>query len=816
MTIPRVLARSVISKAKLASTMRAEVEAVDVLFSDNGPFGPDRKFPHWKFADLGSAIPNASSDVLELGIPVLYGEESDAGATDPTTGDPASKGMLPGFFLGKFAIGDAVPSPWQYRAVGGGGGRGSGLISGGGGGGSVIDGTVAMAVGSWAITVGALGADDTNGTASTINSETAPGGGHGGQQGQPGASGGNGGGAGGADFVGSGGDLGSGDWQSKAPGAATFGHVGGTDHINAGGGGGGAGGDGGAASQNNGGNGGAGFASDFRGTTEYLGAGGPGYGITSTGVLPPCVYGRGASADGTSPAQPGAVFVRYATGACTATGGTVTTSGGWTIHTFTSNGTFAISAVATATVPDPAGSSPGRTLAAVVALLTTSVTAGTTVADWGSVIGDTNAAALQANGSVPTTYAGLASIIGSTAVDAMLHSGSTPPDDELTGNVWGFLAFGLGAWFKYLAVFGSDLGGGVADAKHSRVAMDLTTREGVEFLVPGFTHWPYSKPYVQFINDAGDLFNITGIFVRGPVLKDHLAGIVNITVNAIGTEDVGDGSGKPIVAVHDIEQHLLENHLIRQSRGGLWVTSSDYPKFEDGTPMVKSSSFRAAQAITADSLGGLGLTGAYYTDTEQQSTTDVIAKFMEWTESRTGISADGQVVKFRIDPTVDTTTWPRIEHVVSVFGGITRTAGEDRENVLQASADWDPDGQRFRLGPIPRTNDTAIRRWKNRRKQGDPHENKLLRTMEHLLWVVKRRLVRLGVGSILVEATGPIGWLDHDIGDGVRFTSEDGPGPSGYVDQPMIIVRRAFDIGTRKVTYTLWDVGDILTETAAL
>ena len=198
MTIPRVLARSVISRAKLASTMRAEVEAVDILFSDNGPFGPDRKFPHWKFADLGSSIPNASSDVLELGIPVLYGEESDAGATDPSTSDPASKGMLPGFFLGKFAIGDAVPSPWQYRAVGGGGGAGSGLIAGGGGGGSVIDGTVAMAVGSWAITVGAAGAADTNGTASTINSDTAPGGGHGGQQANPGASGGNGGGAGGA------------------------------------------------------------------------------------------------------------------------------------------------------------------------------------------------------------------------------------------------------------------------------------------------------------------------------------------------------------------------------------------------------------------------------------------------------------------------------------------------------------------------------------------------------------------------------------------------------------------------------------------
>ena len=817
MTIPRVLARSVISRAKLTSTMRAEVEGVDVLFSDNGPFGPDRKFPHWKFADLDSAIPDAATDILELGIPVLYGECSDEGATDPKTGNPAAKGMLPGFYLGKFAIGDATPAPFQYRMVGGGGGAGSGSLAGGGGGGSVVSGTVAMVVGGWTITVGAAGAANTNGGNSSFDTDSAPGGGHGGQAEQPGASGGNGGGAGTAQFVGSGGDLGrTNDWQSKAPGSGTFGHPGGADNINAGSGGGGAGGDGGAASQNNGGNGGAGFASDWLGAVDYLGAGGPGAGLTTVGTLPPCSYGRGGSADGVNGAQPGVVFVRYATGACTATGGTVTESGGWTIHTFTSGGTFVITSVSSATVPTPPGPSPGRTLPAVVALLQASVTAHTTDADWGAIIGHSQAAALEAAGTVPTTYAGLASIITATSVDAMLNSGSTAPDDELTGNVWGFLAFGLGAWWQYLGIYASDLGAGVADAQHNRVKMDIDSRDGVDFLVPGWPSWPYTAPYVQFINDAGDLFNVTGIFVRGPILKDHIAGTVNITANAIGTEDVGDGSGLPIVQVHKIEQHLIENHLIRQSRGGLWVTATDYPQFEDGTPMVKSSSFTAAQNITIASLGSLGLTGAYYTDTEQQSTTDVLAKFMEWTDSRTGISADGQVMKFRIDPSADPTTWPRIDHVVEVFGGVTRTAGEDRENVLQASCDWDPDGQKFRIGPIPKTNDAAIRRWKNRRKQGDPHENKLLRTLPELLWVVERRLVRLGVGSILVEASGPIGWLDYDIGTGVQFNSEDGPGPNGYVDQPMIIVRRSFDIGSRKVTLTLWDVADILTETAAL
>jgi len=40
------------------------------------------------------------------------------------------------------------------------------------------------------------------------------------------------------------------------------------------------------------------------------------------------------------------VIVAYPTGALTATGGTITTSGGNTIHTFTASGTFAVESIA--------------------------------------------------------------------------------------------------------------------------------------------------------------------------------------------------------------------------------------------------------------------------------------------------------------------------------------------------------------------------------------------------------------------------------------------------------------------------------------
>jgi hypothetical protein len=50
-------------------------------------------------------------------------------------------------------------------------------------------------------------------------------------------------------------------------------------------------------------------------------------------------YGGGNSGDG-QPGVAGVVIVSYLTGSMTATGGTITTSGGNTIHTFTANGTF--------------------------------------------------------------------------------------------------------------------------------------------------------------------------------------------------------------------------------------------------------------------------------------------------------------------------------------------------------------------------------------------------------------------------------------------------------------------------------------------
>lgn len=255
----------------------------------------------------------------------------------------------------------------NYLTVAGGGGGGA--TGGGGGGGGFQANTTTLTPGiSYTITVGAGGAGNTgsspggtgaNGGSSGISSIfTSIGGGGGGNSATNGASGGSGGGGGGINgsIAGTGGTGTSG--QGYAGGNAT------TSPLYGSGGGGGAsgvGGNGGNAS----GNGGNGASSSISGASvSYSGGGGGGGGVTyatagtggtgggangsqsSTGSSASSNTGGGGGGGGYNVAfasggngGSGIVIISY-TGSQRGTGGTITTSGGNTSHTFTSSGTY--------------------------------------------------------------------------------------------------------------------------------------------------------------------------------------------------------------------------------------------------------------------------------------------------------------------------------------------------------------------------------------------------------------------------------------------------------------------------------------------
>ncbi len=241
----------------------------------------------------------------------------------------------------------------QILVVGGGGGGVSweaGYGAGGGGGGGGYKEVLAQEVlaGSYTITVGAGGAwawgqgtvGGGNGGASSFGTLISVSGG--------------GGGAGSLQTTGKTGGSGGGGFMNGGIGGSAIsgeGHPGGTSSNPSnyrGGGGGGAGSAGGNATETSGGNGGDGKASSITGTSIYRAAGGRGGWIWSPENYNGLGYGNagsGGQAKGGSlgAGVAGVVIVRYLTtdfGNCT--GGTKTTDGNYTVHEFTTSGTFVV------------------------------------------------------------------------------------------------------------------------------------------------------------------------------------------------------------------------------------------------------------------------------------------------------------------------------------------------------------------------------------------------------------------------------------------------------------------------------------------
>jgi hypothetical protein len=262
---------------------------------------------------------------------------------------------------------------FEYLVIAGGGGGGSQVNStnnGGGGGaggyrtnvsgetsggGASAEAAMTLALGTYTVTVGSGGAVDTIGGNSVFNSITSTGGGKGGGLGNNvgGAGGSGGGGSAGTGMAGGAGTTGQGYGGATGNGGGAY--------IGGGGGGAGAAGNGvtaggtglsssinGTATTRAGGGGGGGNSGSF----GAGGSGGGGRGGTNTGGSVAGTAntggGGGGSGNNVDPANAGGsgvVIVRYLTANLsdrTITGGTATTSGSYTVRTFTATGSLVI------------------------------------------------------------------------------------------------------------------------------------------------------------------------------------------------------------------------------------------------------------------------------------------------------------------------------------------------------------------------------------------------------------------------------------------------------------------------------------------
>ncbi len=343
-----------------------------------------------------------------------------------------------------------------------------------------------------------------------------------------------------------------------------------------------------------------------------------------------------------------------------------------------------------------------------------------------------------------------------------------------------------------------------------RTKVDLATRNGAAGDCMVFGYPGYVKPTTyEDILSGGESYRVQDLWIRGPLLDAHMAGEITLTANVIGVEDVGDGTGLPITDYFTAYHWFLENCVIvnnKQPRNetgtGHWPLLADLLTYADGTYLIKGSSFVDAQAQTVDAFGGAGFQVSACFDM-QVSVRDAIALWNVNGQCRLGINEHGQIVVWRFDPLADPTTWPRVDHVSRVFGDVQRTSPQaEMENVVQGSCDWDNDGQRYRNPLVIVPSPDGIAHNKGMRKYSPELEGKLTRDPLQWAFVLNERLLAQQDGPVYVTFTGDWGLMDYPIGSGIQFTSIMGPGALGYVDQPLIILKKRFAIDTHLVTLT--------------
>lgn len=333
-----------------------------------------------------------------------------------------------------------------------------------------------------------------------------------------------------------------------------------------------------------------------------------------------------------------------------------------------------------------------------------------------------------------------------------------------------------------------------------RGKIDLATRNGVDVMIAGYAGFIRPTPYEDFTSVDGD-YRVFDSWIQGPLLDAHLAGEVTLACNLIGIEDQGDGSGLPITEYFTAYAFAWDNLIHRQlqkpsAAGGLWPQAeSDLPLWADGLSRTKRSSFAAAQALSVERVGGIGyeISAAF---TEAISIRDFVQLFNDNVGCHTYEDDHGRVCVLLIDEFQSTSSFTRVDHDALIFGEVRRRRALDElVNHYKGGCDWDPEMGYFREDDMFASDAEAIKRNKGFRRFSKHIDGKLVAKKSQFQHTLNRRLFFDKDGPIYVQITDGHAWLmDINVGEGILLTSKVGPGPNGYVDHPMIVLDRDFNV----------------------
>lgn len=212
---------------------------------------------------------------------------------------------------------------------------------------------------------------------------------------------------------------------------------------------------------------------------------------------------------------------------------------------------------------------------------------------------------------------------------------------------------------------------------------------GVDYLVPGYTGWPFGTNYRDF-NDGVTTRRYTVIYARGPIGDNAVNGTAPLSCNVYGIETAGDSSGTVITDIIDQYYHWYINFCIQDWQAGAWLANPDFIAGIDVTPRVNQASFTAAKAALVARLGGGYLGGGMIGNNgDLRAKADWITAWNISGAVRSGFNKSGQFSVFVPDAGTSAVTLSQMNDIIEdTF--THEPVWEDMYNVLPYSyaRDW--------------------------------------------------------------------------------------------------------------------------------
>lgn len=365
-----------------------------------------------------------------------------------------------------------------------------------------------------------------------------------------------------------------------------------------------------------------------------------------------------------------------------------------------------------------------------------------------------------------------------------------------------------------------------------------------EVLMPGQAGWPHATDYV----DIGGIRQ-TVFYARGPLVHHHRAKSVTLAWNGWGVDDVGDGSGDPIIQAFPGLLWLLNEELLKNDGAGYKTgTYGPLETFSNGHTKLRASKFHEMQDRSKLYLGNDVGYIINLAITEPITVREFIRRFHHTFGSRDGTTRFGGWFPYlendlEADPEVSGGLSPlQDEDIMSgnlgdetsgsppptgafALGG-ERRAYRDKVNIIRYLGEethhdkvqtklvfdfsWDADAQRFRVPDQPITYDhtayghTEPKQKPKRRAYYTDDEATAYDAQDRYL---RRHLVAPRDVKFAVDYEG----LDDELANEAWFTHYETSGSAdGDVETRMLVIGLDPDVERDEVVITLRDLTRIV------